>query len=80
MCRNTEKKGSKDYRESKGEESIIMVAEIWLDLWGRALGEGAGRGEDRVESDGVGLQNKAQGEDQHLQAGGSWLPSWRKES
>ena len=49
-------------------------------LWGRALGDGAGRGEDRVESDGVGLQNKAQGEDQHLQAGGSWLPSWRKES
>lgn len=31
MCRNTEKKGSKDYRESKGEESIIMVAEIWLE-------------------------------------------------
>lgn len=31
VCRNTEKKGSKDYRESKGEESIIMVAEIWLE-------------------------------------------------
>lgn len=31
MCRNTEKKGSKDYRESKGEESIIMVVEIWLE-------------------------------------------------
>ena len=31
MCRNTEKKGSKDYRESKGEESSIMVAEIWLE-------------------------------------------------
>lgn len=47
------------------------------------LGKGRGEGRMGVESDGVGLRNKAlraEDEGQHLQAGGPWLLSWRKES
>ena len=47
--------------------------------WGREPGEGAGRGEGGVEPDGVGLWEQSALKAKPLQAGGSWLPSWRRE-
>ena len=50
VCRNTDKKGSKDYRESKGEESIIMVAEIWLEAQ-ECAGESAVKNNNQKKTD-----------------------------